>query len=166
MPPHHLHFLSAQSPDEKSSSEFLSCWESVWAGLRHLLGAAFPLAAVSLRLQIYSKHGTAHCPGASTRTILSPSPQYCRVNSSSEQMAYGNIIINIIVTSAFVTSWIDLLIHCFLILQNMQLKDAPGMNTVARTWIGTMFPLRVLKFLNLLSKIFLLNFTITPGYLP
>lgn len=51
-------------------------------------------------------------------------------------MANGNII----VTSAFVTSWIDLLIHCILILQNTQLKDATGMNIVAGTWTGTAFP--------------------------
>lgn len=164
MPPHHLHFFSAQSPHEKSSSEFLCVCESVCAGLKYLLDVAFPLAAVSLDLQIYSKHWTTHCHRSLTQTVLSPSSQYCQINSSAERMAYGNIIVNIIVTSAFVTSWIDLLIHCFLILQNMQLKDAPVMNTVARTWIGTTFPLRVLKFLNLLSKIFQFNFTITPCY--
>ena len=47
-------------------------------------------------------------------------------------MVYGNIILNIIVRSAFVTSWTDLLIHCFLILRNTQLKDAPSINIVAR----------------------------------
>lgn len=133
MPPHHLHFFSAQSPHEKSSSEFLCVCESVCAGLKHLLDVAFPLAAVSLDLQTYSKHWTTHCHRGLTQTVLSPSSQYCQINSSAERMAYRNIIVNIIVMSAFVTSWIDLLIHCFLILQNTQLKDAPVMNTVART---------------------------------
>lgn len=56
----------------------------------------------------------------SGRTVLSPSSQYCQISSSTEQMVYGNIIVNIIVISAFVTSWIDLLILCFLFLQNAQ----------------------------------------------
>lgn len=89
-----------------------------------------------------------------TWAVLSPSLHHCHINSWTEKTSCRNLVVNSIVTSAFATSWMDLLIHCFLILQNMQLKDASSMNIVARTCIGTTFPLRVLKFPNLLSKIF------------
>lgn len=46
-------------------------------------------------------------------------------------------------TNAFVASRIDLLIHCCLIVQNAQLKDANGANIVAGTGTGAVFPISV-----------------------
>lgn len=111
-----------------------------------------------------SKQCPAHCHRALTQTILSPSSQSSQINSSVKLRVYENIIVNIIVTSAFITSGIDLLIHCFLTLKNMQLKDAPRMQIATRISIGTQL-FSVSKILNLLSKIFQFNVTIPLSYL-
>lgn len=50
---------------------------------------------------------------------------------------------NIFATNSFVSSRIDLLIHCCLIVQNAELKDANGVNVVAGTWTGAVFPISI-----------------------
>lgn len=129
------------------------CWPKA------LLGESFSLTASRLHLQVHSKQWTAHCHRSLTQAIFSPSSQYSQIDSSIKQRVSENIIVNIILTSAFITSGIDVLIHCFLTLKNMQLKDVPRMQISTRISIATHFFL-VSKILNLLSKILQFNFTI------
>lgn len=124
IPPQHLPFFGSASP--RKIPHWFGCRQEIpparaplllWVLTWGVTSPYLPSLSAMLHSHTHNKQGATPC----------------------QSFSNGNIF----ATNAFVASRIDLLIHCCLIVRNAQLKDANGVNVVAGTWTGAMFPISI-----------------------